>query len=333
MALNWTKALFLSSNPIDSAGSGLVFEKELIYVGHFTKGDQEWDVTEESIDHWILEFSKMSAHGFKIVLPVEHTFDPEKNRGYVTALSKKPNSRGVMALFGRTEFRDLEAAKLALSTDVSIYSPPTYLMGNGYNAIRPITHVALTTYPVVPGLSPFETLAASFAQGSLMVLIELAKKLGLEVPEGADDAAVSEMILKAFTDAKKAATPAPATDPAVAASLSELLSLLKKDTKPASDPNEAIMLSMITDNRNLKIDSLVSTFKLSPAEATAWKKAYTPTAMALSTTDGFEQAYSLALSRTPITQPGSRTATQSANLDPATNPMIADALARQKAAG
>jgi hypothetical protein len=325
MALNWTKALFLSSNPTDTTGSGLIFEKELIYVGQFTKGELEFEVIEETLDHWVLEFSNMAVHGFKILLPVEHTFDPEKNRGYVTALSKKPNSRGIPALFGRIEFADLQAAKLAKTTDVSIYSPPTYQMGNGYNAIRPITHVALTNYPVVPGLSPFETLAASLTQGSSMTLIDLATKLGLQVPDGADDAAIAEIIMKAWAEATKKPEPQ-AVDPAVTASLAEVLALLK----PKQPEKDDVMLSILIDNRNLKIDGLVTAAKLSTAEATAWKKTYTPTAIALSNTDGFEQAYILALARSPIFTPGSKTGNQT-NLDPASNPLMADALARQKA--
>jgi hypothetical protein len=325
MALNWNKALFLSSNPLDTNGNGLTFEKELIYIGKFTKDDVTFEVVEETLDHWVLEFSKMAAHGFKIILPVEHTFDPEKNRGYVTVLSKRPNSRGIPALFGRIEFSDAAAAKLARTTDVSIYSPPTYQMGNGYNAIRPITHVALTNYPVVPGLSPFETLAASFAQGSLMNLTELAMKLGIAVPDGADDAAVSELIMKAFAELQKKT--APAADPAVAASFAEVLALLKPKQ---DDSKDAVMLSIVADNRNLKIEGLVTGLKLSPAEAVAWKKTYAPTTLSLSNADGFDAAYTLAQTRQNIFTPGSKTGNQ-ANLDPASNSLIADAIARQKA--
>jgi hypothetical protein len=306
-----TQALYLSCACHDKAvqKSPLAFRKEIVYVGEFKsqKMPEPFVVTEDLIDHWVAEFSVMKSFGFKAKLPVEHTFDPEKNRGHVVGLHKGYNSQGKVALFANIMFNDLESAKLANSTDVSIYSPPTYLMGNGYNAVRPITHVALTDYPVVPGLQPFETLAASNAGGDQM-LKDLAVKLGLTVPDGADDAAITEMIIKAFT-ALKPATPPPGGAPA---------------TPPVAASND-----LVVENRSLKIDSLVNDRKLAPAEATAWKKMYA-VAITLSTTDGFDSAYTLALARAPIFEPGSKTGKQTYSEE--TNPLLEDARARQKAA-
>lgn len=305
-------ALYLTlSADGDVSGEGLVYEKELIYVGTFVKGDLKFNVTEKLIDNWVKEAAAMGQHGFKIKLPVEHTFDPEKNRGHVTALSKKLDSEGRIGLFGRLEFLTAEDAKLAKSTDVSIYSPPSYQMGNGYNATRPITHVALTDYPVVPGLDPFETLAASLKEVMKMSMKDLAEKLGLTIPaEVTDEAAIADMIMAEMQKLKDA----------VAAS----------QGGPSQDQKtlEASMKSMMKELRGAKIDALVSGCKLTPAEAASWKKTYVSSeAISLSNTDGFESAYALAQQREAFTVPGEKTKSQS-NFDPNTNPLLKDAKRR-----
>jgi hypothetical protein len=310
------KALFLTCSTTDFSGSGLLYDKELIYVGEFVKGDVEFSVTEELIDHWVTEFQKMATQGFKAKLPVEHTFDPEKNRGHVVALSKKVDSKGRIALFGKLEFVDADAAKLARSTDVSIYAPPSYTMGNGYTANRPITHVALTDYPVVPGLDPFETLAASLFEESSMNIKDLADKLGITVPaEVTDEAAIVELIVSEVEKMRKATETKPADPAPVAASADPAIA--------------ASMAALMFDARVAKIDGLVAACKLTPAEATSWKASYAKKeALSLSNNDGFDVAFSLAQARQPFTVVGEKTRQQS-NLDPAANPLLKDAMRRK----
>lgn len=306
-----TDALYLTmSGSLDVAGSGLIWEKEVIYVAEFTKGKQEFRVDEKLIDHWIKEFGVMSQHGFRVKLPVEHTFDPEKNRGHAIAFTKKLDSKGRIGMFATLEFLDAEAAKLARSTDVSIYSPPTYQMGNGYTANRPITHVALTDYPVVPGLDPFETLAASLKEVMEMSIKDLAAKLSMSIPaEVTDDDAISELIVAEVTKLRSAAADA-----------------TKPNDKTAA--MEASMTKMMKELRSTKIDALVLDCKLTPAEATQWKKTYSePTTVSFSVNDGFDSAFSLAAQRTPIAKLGEKTASQY-NFDPETNPLMKDAKRR-----
>jgi len=305
------KALWLSSHAAsDVSGTDLVFEKELIYVGTFVKGDVKFSVTEDLIDHWVNEFEKMKQSGFKIKLPVEHTFDPEKNRGHAIELSKRVDSKKRIGLFAKLEFIDAEAARLAKSTDVSIYVPPSYQLGNGYTFNRPITHVALTDYPVVPGLDPFETLAASLYEESSMSIKDLAEKLGITVPaEVTDEAAIVELIMAEMQKLKDAA--------AQAAS--------KQEPDPAL---QASMINIIHDARLAKIDGLVAACKLTPAEATQWKQAYAKKeALSLSQSDGFDMAFSLAQSRQPFTTLGEVTRKQT-TLDPKDNPLMRDAQRR-----
>jgi hypothetical protein len=308
------KAYFITSKCLEFSGSGLSFEKEVIYVGTFKKKGVEYHIDEELIDNWVTQFVALSERGFTPKLPVEHTFDPEKNRGKITKLYKKLDNKGRIGLFAHIEFNDVDAAKLVKTTDVSIYSPPYYTLGDGYTANRPITHVALTDYPVVPGLAPFETLAASLYEENTMTLKALAEALGMTVPEGADDTAISEMIVAEFAKLKKPAEEKPAEDPAPK----------EGDTVQAS-----LMNSLLLDNRCNKIELLVRDRKMTPAEAIEWRKTYADKAtLNFSNNDGFDVAFSLASKRSAIFEPGSKTPTQ--QLDPENNPLLKDAKRRKE---
>jgi hypothetical protein len=145
--------------------------KELVHVGDFQKkdadGELNFSIDDDLLRHWKNTFDKMLEEGVDVPLPVEHTSDPEANRGKIVGMRLGWNRRGERALFGIVQFRDEDAAKLANSTDVSIYVPPDFTSGNGTRYERPIRHVALTTQPVIPGLDKFKTIAASFVPGGL----------------------------------------------------------------------------------------------------------------------------------------------------------------------
>lgn len=155
-----------------------------------------------------------------------------------------------------------------------------------------------------------------------MTLKDLATQLGIVVPDTADDAAIAELIIKAFKDAASGASgDQPPPDPAVKAS--QDAATLAKD---------ALILSLTLENRSNKIDKLVGEAKLSPAEATAWKKTYASEALSLSNTaDGFDQALSLAQTRPAMFTPNVPKTGPQTSLDPKDNPTIRDAMARQKA--
>ena len=300
------KCLFYKCKVTDTTGEGLIFEKELIYVGEFgTEKKGYFTVDEPLIDHWVVESATMGAQGFKINLPIDHTLNPELNRGEVRRLYKKKNSKGKPALFGTIAFASEEYAKLALTTDVSIFCPPMYEMGNGYIALRPITHVALTDYPLVPGLEGFETIAASLKEESMNIL-ELAVALGLTPAEGADDKAIAEMIVEKFKELTK--TPEPSPDPNTDAVAASMLSILKK-------------------NREVEIDLAVMNRKLTPAEAKDYKSEFKVTTIAASLTDGFDRTMALVNKRPALAPVGSeKTPTQ--KYDTSTSPLVRDAQRR-----
>lgn len=193
-----------------------VYRKELIYPGHFVKikpGENEpeieFDVSEDLIDHWVKTTNRMIKNGIDIPLPLEHTTSPEARRGSVIKLAKEFNaSRGMASLYAYATFRDEDAEKLASTTQVSLYSPPSYTDGRGRRYDRPIRHVALTDYPVIPGLDGFEVIAASHVDRAddaialcgedSMKITALAKKLGIAIADGADDFDAANAILSGY---------------------------------------------------------------------------------------------------------------------------------------
>jgi hypothetical protein len=140
----------------------LVFWKEIAYEGTWKKGKQEVVITPELMDHWATTFDAMNKEGIQVPVPIEHTKDPEKRRGTVTALARRINSRGRQSLFGKFKFRDEEAAKLAKTAGASIFVPATAPSGSGRVFKKPIEHVAITDYPVIADLEPFQAVALSF---------------------------------------------------------------------------------------------------------------------------------------------------------------------------
>ena len=136
------------------------FRKELIRVGHYVKATDglDFDVTREALDHWVMSFGKMKEAGVSVPVPIGHTQDATANRGWVREMFREGDS-----LYGVIELIGTDAIALAGRTDVSIFSPPASIDGRGTQYLRPITHVALVTDPVVPGLAGFEAIAASLA--------------------------------------------------------------------------------------------------------------------------------------------------------------------------
>jgi hypothetical protein len=258
----------------------------------------KFSVDEPTLDHWDKSVKKMTANGVKIPIPLEHTTDPEKNRGYLVGTQRGKNSRGLPALFGLVQFRDSEEGrKLAASSDVSIYVPPRFKDGRGNPYDHPITHVALTSYPVIPQLDSFKAIAASLTSGdSNMELsaLSLAQKLGIDVNGLDENTAETKVVdyvnqLKAKVAPVAPAAPAAPAPPAfrpqvpgaMAASQTALvkqvremkLSELVRDghiTKATHDglvkqycDDDAIALSLASDdaNFNAPFDSLVETLK------------------------------------------------------------------------
>jgi len=179
----------------------LVFEKELIYEGQFVKSEEgmSFDITTTVLSHWSTMVGKMLANGVEIPVPVEHTTNPEKKRGNLLGTVVKKNKRGKYSLFGRIQFIDEEAARLAKSADVSIFAVPEIPDGHGNIYKNAIRHVALTNYPVIPHLEGFQAIAASFGELKMSsVLLPIAQRMGIQRADQMNDIGLSQAIVEVF---------------------------------------------------------------------------------------------------------------------------------------
>jgi len=152
------------------------FRKELVKVGRYFKDKtgQAFEVTTDTIDHWIVTFNRWIANGNKVPIPLSHdrAGEPESNQGWVHKLWREDGT-----LVGLMELSD---ESLALTTDVSICVQGEVIDGKGQKYIQPITHVALCTDPVIPGLEKFEKLSLSngdseMDKGKLAKLLDIAE--------------------------------------------------------------------------------------------------------------------------------------------------------------
>jgi hypothetical protein len=280
-----------------------IWRKQLIYAGSFVKNvgkkdEQRFTITEEQLKHWNETGEKMLSAGVEIPLPIEHTTNPEARRGEIRGYEIALDKKGRKSLYGLVKFRDAEAEKLALTANVSIYAPLESSDGNGNKYSFPIQHVALTDYPVIPGLEKFEAIAASMIvpetvnpkpENKKMNFAELAKAIGVEYPEGSDDMAIA----KAIVDAVAAMKNKPAETP--------------KPEAPKPAPIAAGFLNMAKDNRNGKLEKLIIAGKITPAVSKKLQEQFcTPEALSLSlsatgeATDSFDAVLSALEENNPV---------------------------------
>lgn len=214
-----------------------LYRKKILKVGNFEKSTDgiKFDVTPRSLDHLVNTFKEMRANGVRVPLPMGHTTDESKNKGWVVDMEHDGES-----LWATIQFTVDNAEELTKSNDVSVYIPHEKKDGQGRLYHRPITHVALTPYPVIPGLGDFQAVAASFVKESSMDWSKLQKALGISTVM-TDENAVG-LIAEAF---EKAKTPVATT--------------------PISASQPPAVINIVKDNRRMRLDSLVTAGKLSPA--------------------------------------------------------------------
>lgn len=257
----------------------LVYEKELIYVGTFFADNGKHSVTKDDIDHWVAMFGEMKKNDIEIPVPLEHTDEPDKRRGTVVGMRAGIDEKGRYALFGKIKFNSEEDAKRG--NQVSIFVPPSYKDGLGNEYYRPVRHVALTDYPVVPGLQGFEkVLTASLVRKAPPMdnLIQLLNdELGLQLEPGSNEAMVYKAV-KSAIDAAKLAPPPTSDDPdeqeMEAAEDEELTDEEKKKKAAAAAPMSASLIKLVSNSRNTIVDGLVSEGKITTAVGKKLKAKY-----------------------------------------------------------
>jgi hypothetical protein len=204
----------------------------------------------------------------------------------VVQLEKGVDDKNRTSLFGYVKFSLPEYERLAASSNVSIYVPPSFTSGAGKTFYRPIQHVALTDYPVIPDLSKWEGIIACSLTSETVTMNEFLKKLaemlGLTVEEDATDEAVFNLISSAIDEMKVAMSKMTEPSP-------------PKEDEEEKAPIAAGFLSMARDFRTSKIDGLVAAGKITKAAGDKLKHQFCQDhALSLSltatgqSTDGFD---------------------------------------------
>jgi len=298
---------------------GLSYWKELARTGAFIAHGKTFEITEHMLSHWVQEYDRMIQAGHSVPVPVEHTTDPEKNRGTISHLEVRPNGRDGASLWGVVTFADADAAKLAKTAQVSVFSPAEFIDGEGRKFVRPLRHVALTDYPVIPGLEPFSIVASLVGDTKMPITLpELVAKHEIEVAEDATPEDMLDAIDELITSLKKL-EPEPEPEP-------------KSESEPEPEPVAASMLGILRKSRVHDINDLVSQGRISPVVARELQKQYcNDNALALSLTAGNEDDSFDRLMSTLAKQPATISMSETTGpqvLDPKNNPLLADACRR-----
>lgn len=163
-----------------------VYRKELLPIGSYRKDsdDLDFEISLEMLEHMQTTASGMLAAGVQIPLVKSH--DGDSAFGQVVGLSVDKD-KGTS--FVDIEFADDGCCAEAMRNDVSAFIPPEFVDGKGNAWKRPLRHVAITPYPVIPGLGKWESIAASFhdfKERKTPMLDDLTKALSLEFDDGDD---------------------------------------------------------------------------------------------------------------------------------------------------
>jgi hypothetical protein len=231
------------------------FWKQLAYTGNFVKvkpdGTSQTISLSQELFNWWHQYTVpgFKAEGIDIPLPVGHTMKPEARRGKLLETKLGLDKLGRSSIFGLIEFAKPEYADLSAS-NVSVFAPETFTSGNGKTYPWPLQHVAITDYPVLPGLEPFDmalSLDYSLTLGGAMTLRDLATKLGIPatVPE---DQLLAQMDAKITAMQTPPAPPAPPVAPPAP----------RPPAPPMMPPRPPVAASIISMARNSRKQTLTS---------------------------------------------------------------------------
>lgn len=279
-----------------AANDPLVYRKELIYCGSFHKKTQSedirFDVDETVLQHWHNTFLAMSANGVEVPVPIEHTTDLTKKRGKLIKTEIALNKKGIPALFGYIRFNDEKSVAECKNANTSIFVPNEITDGKSNKYHRPMQHIALTDYPIIPGLESFQAIAASLVEKPSMSLKSIAEKLKIDGADKLEDAKLESAISAAIDELLKKIDAAASNPPNLAPAPE-----VKKEGEnhPANPPVvSASHISMLRDNRTIKLDALVKAGAITPAVKDELAKQHCN-----------DKTLSLALSATDATVPDS----------------------------
>ncbi len=245
------------------------FRKEVVKIGKYVKDAEgkEFEIGIDALENWVAQFQRMRKGGEMVRICSTHAgaSDPDLQRGVVEDLFIDGDS-----LVMTCELIGKDGIEAAARNDVSIYSSPEFVGGNGSRYIRPITHIALCPDPVVTGLGEFVPLAASLnannkAKGVSMNWTKVQK--AFDVKEELTDANAEEVLLsfaKSAGETTKRLTDAQALLDK-AKNLSEETKKKDKGDTKLSREVDPVTVKLLADNRKLKLDALVLGAKITPA--------------------------------------------------------------------
>lgn len=171
--------------------SGRMFRKRILKCGNYIypENGQRFSITPQNLDQFVRTFHEMKRDGIEIPVPKDHSLRVEDNTGYVKEMRRCGDY-----LEADVEFINDKEAENAQKGGVSVWIPPKFQNAKkSYE--RPIMHVSLTSYPMIPDLGKFDLVCAVFTpngekgQVSMLspamqsVMDALTRYMGWEVPE------------------------------------------------------------------------------------------------------------------------------------------------------
>jgi hypothetical protein len=233
---------------------GKRYKKEIIRTGSFLKDSEELEfvISLDTLYYWASLFKTLKENGIKVPVQNGH-WDSDTTYGYVVDMYVEEES-----LFAEMELFGEDVDTLVKTKDVSIYSPLEWTDGTGNTYVRPILHVALTAYPLIPGLKDFEELAASLFNRKEKKKMDWAKiKEVLGITEEIKDENGEELLLSAIAKMQEKAKK----------EKEDLVASLKegKDSKKEKKELDPLTLSLAQDNISSKLERLVEANKVTPS--------------------------------------------------------------------
>jgi hypothetical protein len=323
-----------------------IFKKEFLYAGDFETDNLRFSAPPERLRKWKDTFDAYTANGNEVYMPLEHSGkdDPTKRRATVRRMEVEKNSKGLDALFGYVEFRDEQAERELKDAQCSIYVEHKVKDGKGNEYIEPITHVAFTDQPVIPGLEGWVLACARTPKvgAASMTIQELAGKCGVENAASLNDDAAFTAIATAFEQKT--------------AKIAELEKLLTDNDipLPGTDGTDGgdggdeppikasrAQIGLLKDNRELKITALSQAGKITGVQAKSLREKYCTDkqcALALSRESGddFDAVYETLQQNPSITGersgPQAKLSREQRDKADAENPLLRDADRRAKEA-
>jgi len=268
-------------DPVDRNGTPVrTFRKDIARVGRYRHPKEGWelDVTPDRLDAWVAAFDAMRANGVDVEVVVDHSFDADAIRGYVTKMWRDGDT-----LYSEHEMHGARAIELAeTARNTSPWIDRRYTDGKNNHYGEAIVHSAICQQPVIPGQEGFTALAASLRHdgANALILSMETDDMALNIEEframlGADATLTEETLVAAIGARLQAAETEKAEATGKVDGLTaEVETLTAKLTEAkAGQPAapDADILDQLADATNAGIDALMDSGKLAPAMAASLK--------------------------------------------------------------